>query len=156
MHVFHAMIHSIEVNQAGILMAVGLTAIFLLLLTLYLLASIISLKRRYAFLLRHEDTQDLGAVFTEYARRVDALEFDQKALNDQLIAARRTLEICVQKVGMVRYDAFEDVGGQQSYALALLDAKNNGTILSSVYSRNESRTYAKAVSGGRSNHNLST
>jgi hypothetical protein len=58
-------------------------------------------------------------------------------------------------VGLVRYDAFEDVGGQQSFSLAMLDALQNGIILTSVYSRSDVRVYAKAVRQGQPSHPLS-
>jgi len=58
-------------------------------------------------------------------------------------------------VGLVHYDAFEDVGGQQSFSLAMLDALQNGIILTSVYSRSDVRVYAKAVRQGQPSHPLS-
>ncbi len=70
---------------------------------------------------------ELGAV----RERLDALE----------AVARRSLT----RVGFVRFDAFPDVGSELSYALAVLDEDGNGFVLSSIYSREEVRTYAKAV-----------
>ncbi|MBI2843486.1 MAG: DUF4446 family protein [Armatimonadetes bacterium] len=61
----------------------------------------------------------------------------------------------MQKVGLVRFDAFPDVGGEQSFALALLDRDLNGVVLSNLYSRSDSRVYAKEVAEGRSEHALS-
>jgi hypothetical protein len=63
--------------------------------------------------------------------RVDALE----------ASAARNL----QKVGFVRFNAFPDVGSELSYALAVVDRSGNGFLVSSIYSREEVRTYAKAV-----------
>jgi hypothetical protein len=51
----------------------------------------------------------------------------------------------LQNVGFVRFNAFPDVGSELSYALAVLDERGNGFIVSSIYSREEVRTYAKAV-----------
>ena len=61
----------------------------------------------------------------------------------------------LRKVGLVRYDAFEDVGGGQSFSAALLDEGGNGVVLTSIHGRGESRTYGKAVRGGASEHTLS-
>ena len=62
---------------------------------------------------------------------------------------------CYQRASMVRYDAFDDVGGEQSFSLALLDAQGDGLLLTSVYSRTEVRVYAKSVQKGLSSHALS-
>ncbi|HTZ56292.1 MAG TPA: DUF4446 family protein [Candidatus Acidoferrum sp.] len=53
----------------------------------------------------------------------------------------------VSRVGFVRYDAFEDTGSELSYALALLNREGDGVVISSIYSRTDTRTYGKAVSG---------
>jgi hypothetical protein len=53
----------------------------------------------------------------------------------------------VPRVGFVRYNSFDDVGSDLSYALALLNRDGDGVVLSSIYSREETRTYGKAVAG---------
>ncbi|MBC5805686.1 MAG: DUF4446 domain-containing protein [Candidatus Eremiobacter antarcticus] len=73
------------------------------------------------------DPAELGAL----QRRVDALE----------ATAAHTL----QRVGFVRFNAFADVGSELSYALAVVDSEGNGFLVSSIYSREEVRTYAKAI-----------
>lgn len=62
---------------------------------------------------------------------------------------------CLQRVGMVRYNAFSDVGGELSFSLALLDEEENGVVISGLYGREESRIYAKPIKGGKSPINLS-
>ena len=75
---------------------------------------------------------------------------------DELIAqgARlRTIEAngrhAVQRVGLVRYNPFEDTGGNQSFALALLDADANGVMLTSLHSRQATRVYLRTIVAGR-------
>ncbi|MCS7185953.1 MAG: DUF4446 family protein [Armatimonadetes bacterium] len=65
------------------------------------------------------------------------------------------LQGCLQRVGLVRFDAFEDVAGQQSFSVALLDNQGNGVVITSLFGRNESRCYAKPVIQGNSPHRLS-
>lgn len=60
-----------------------------------------------------------------------------------------------QRVGLVRYNPFEETGGNQSFALALLDASGDGWVLSSLHARSGTRVYAKAIKGGRSDAGLS-
>jgi hypothetical protein len=57
---------------------------------------------------------------------------------------------------VVRFNAFDDIGGEQSFAVALLDANGNGVVLSSLYGRQDSRLYAKTIAGGEPDRPLSS
>jgi hypothetical protein len=61
----------------------------------------------------------------------------------------------VQCVGLVRYNPFEETGGDQSFALALLDRRGNGVVISGLHGRTATRFYAKPVRGGTSPLSLS-
>ncbi len=65
------------------------------------------------------------------------------------------LTFAIQKIGLIRFDAFEDVGGKLSFAAALLNDRGDGVIISSINGRQENRVYAKPVKGGESIYNLS-
>jgi hypothetical protein len=62
----------------------------------------------------------------------------------------------VRHVGLVRYDAFEDVGGRLSFSCALLDDFGTGVVMTSINGRQDTRVYAKPISEGRSSYNLSS
>ena len=64
-------------------------------------------------------------------------------------------QLAFQRRGLVRFDAFNGVGGQQSFALALLDANKDGVVISSLFGREGARVYAKPVENGRSTYTLS-
>lgn len=81
-------------------------------------------------------------------RRVDGLVV---ALEEQAAHAR----FAVQRFGLVRYDAFQEMGGQLSFSAALLDDHGDGLVITSINGRTETRTYAKAVKNLTSSHNLS-
>ena len=68
---------------------------------------------------------------------------------------REQMKGCVQKVKLMRYNAFADTGSDLSYSLSLLDENNNGVVLSSIYGREDNRTYAKPIENGKSTYNLS-
>jgi hypothetical protein len=82
------------------------------------------------------------------ARRLEHLSSRVDQLNEQ---AERSL----QRLAMVRYDAFQGLGGQLSFSLALLNARADGVVLSMLNGREGARAYAKPVSGGRSTFTLS-
>jgi hypothetical protein len=67
----------------------------------------------------------------------------------------RNMIQCVQKVGIVRFNAFDNVGSDLSYSIALLDNNDTGIVLSGIYARDSSSTYAKPVLSGKSKYSLS-
>lgn len=77
------------------------------------------------------------------------------AADAQLEALRGQLTTAVQKIGLVRYDAEPGLGGRVSFVLALLDANDDGVLLTSVYRLEDNRVYVREVSGGKVAHELS-
>ncbi len=114
-----------------------------------------ALRRRLRSILRDGDAGGIDEVLDRQLRRVDQLSERVDALN----ALHRELEQlnrrAVQRVSVVRFNPFTDTGGDQSFAIAMLDSLGNGLVLSSLHSRTETRVFAKQVSGGRSRHQLS-
>jgi uncharacterized protein DUF4446 len=78
------------------------------------------------------------------------------AVEKDLVRIAAFLPRTVQGVGVVRFDAYPDVGGNISFSVALLDGQANGVILSSISDRETSRVYGKAVENGTSSFQLST
>lgn len=102
---------------------------------------------------------DSGASFVESVNRqhreAEALRTDVGMLRDDLAAARADLSDALRHVAVVRYDAFGDMGGRLSFSAALLDDAGDGLVLTSINGRSETRTYAKGVKAGESDHSLS-
>lgn len=113
------------------------------------------LRRRLRRILSDTAGDGLDEVLDKTMKRLDSLS--QRA--DALSSLHREVEALAQrslhKVGVVRFNPFPDTGGDQSFAIALLDALGNGIILSSLHSRTDTRVFAKPVSGGRSRFALS-
>ena len=106
-------------------------------------------------LTRGQEGQNLAEVLTSHLEAVHLSTRRMDSLEQAVAVLQAQMPKSLQKVGMVRYDAFEDVGGEQSFSVALLDAKGDGIILTSVYSRMDVRVYAKAIQNGRASHALS-
>lgn len=91
--------------------------------------------------------------------RYDGVLTDAREKYDDLLALidniNERLHFCLQGVGVVRYNPFEHMGGDQSFAVALLDEQANGIVLSTIHGRDASYTYAKPVVGGESSYTLS-
>lgn len=79
------------------------------------------------------------------------LEQIKKELNSTKQAIKNNL----QRVGVVRYNSFSDIGSDLSYAVAILDGHGNGVVMSSIYGRDDFRAFAKPVTGGSSKYRLS-
>ena len=101
------------------------------------------------------DDKQAVVILTRHDQDLARLKLALRQLDEE---HRRTAELlagAVQRVGLVRYDAFEDMGGHLSFSAALLDADGNGLVVTSINGRQDTRCYAKPVQGWSSAHNLS-
>jgi Protein of unknown function (DUF4446) len=87
------------------------------------------------------------AFIVEAKEKVETLQGD-------LTHTTEALKFAIQRVGLVRFNPFDDTGGDQSFALALLDARGDGLVLSSLFARRETRIFAKPIRAGKSTHVL--
>ena len=87
--------------------------------------------------------------------RVERVEKQNMEIRNLVDSIDKNLESCIQKIGIVRYNAFKDTGSDLSFALAMLDENNNGVVLNGIYSREMSNIYAKPVQNGKSNYTIS-
>jgi hypothetical protein len=106
-------------------------------------------RTRYDALTHGVEGEALEALLRRYIAVAGATRDQVDALADEHRDLVSRLETAVQRVGLVRFDAFEDSGGRQSFALALLDHNNDGTVLSALYHRDACRVYARPVASGR-------
>lgn len=113
------------------------------------------LRSRLRRLLADGEQDGLDEVLDRALARVDGLGERVEALNALHHELAALAEGSLQKVAVVRFNPFADTGGDQSFAIALLDARGDGIVLSSLHSRSDTRIFAKAVNGGRSSHPLS-
>lgn len=113
-----------------------------------------AMEERYQKILAlAEDTDQ--ATIVQFLARLDGQE---KRLDQAEVALRRfggILPHTIQGHGVVRYSAFENVGGDQSFSLALVDAHGNGAMLSGLHRRDDTRVYAKPLTQWRSSYSLS-
>lgn len=113
------------------------------------------LKKRYDNILRGRGELDLEEVLVAHS---DELENFRKEL-DSVTASQNTIKndmaLSIQKVGFHKYDAFPDLSNKLSYSLVLLDSKDDGVILTSIYGRESSVTFSKRIEGGASKESIS-
>ena len=87
--------------------------------------------------------------------RFESLEKNFEKLSEDLEKLRKESKFSIQKTGMVRFNPFSEIGGDQSFSIALLDGNNNGFVITSFYTRERNRVYAKSVVNGKSQYSLS-
>lgn len=97
----------------------------------------------------------LRGILEGQGRAIQRLERAVRGLQRTEERQKGMIEGAVRRVGLVRYDAFEDVGGRLSFSCALLDDRGNGVVVTSINGRQDTRVYAKPISDGRSTYNLS-
>jgi hypothetical protein len=134
--------------------AIALAALAVSLLALILSLWLILRLRRVGQRTRPGPATD-GLELMADAERIEALATQFSLLVDRLAAAEATGRGAVQRVGIVRFNPFEDTGSNQSFVLAMLDAEANGFVLSSLHSRQQTRIYLKPITAGKSDTALS-
>ena len=102
-----------------------------------------------------EDADGLGPVAKSQARAIQRLEGAVIQLADGEKRLGEALRTSDRRIGLVRFDAFEDMGGRLSFSAALLDENGDGIVITSINGRQDTRCYAKTVQRGTSVHNLS-
>jgi len=136
---------------------VGMVIIIILLfiMVIVLFKAVGRVENRYKKLMRGTSNSNLEEMLLDRLNSIeDAKQNSEKALKE---CERLEIKIkdCIQKVAIMRYKAFENVGSDLSFSIAMLDDKNDGVILTGIYGRQESTTYAKPIDKGISRYDLS-
>jgi hypothetical protein len=90
-----------------------------------------------------------------FLESLENLEKDIKEISQNLESFKKEARGTFQKFGLVRFNPFSEIGGNQSFSIALLDGNNSGIVVTSLYSREGNRVYAKPIDNGQSKYPLS-
>jgi len=113
------------------------------------------LEARLAGLTRGAEGDSLETVLQAHLATVGRLADEVGSLADRTADLEAEARRSFRRIGLVRFNPFEDTGGNQSFALALLDSEDDGVVVSSLHARGVTRVYAKALSRGRPEATLS-
>lgn len=143
-------------DTVGLLVVVALAAVAVLVIVVTVLAlRLRSLRTAYASALDPARREDLFQSVQRQAGDLESLRGDLATVHANTEHLRGLLRDAVSRVGVVRYDAFADMGGALSFSAALLDEHGHGIVVSAINGRSETRCYAKPVVAGTSDYNLS-
>jgi len=132
-------------------------AVILLLLAwnIFLQIRLEKTRKRIKIFFKGRKTKDLEEVIAEQVKRLKNIEKEIERIFKWNEGLQKFADISIQKVGVIRFNPFKDTGGDQSFAVALLDKNNNGLVISSLYGREGTRIYTKPIENGKSTYHLS-
>ncbi len=128
-------------------------------LTLFVIINIFLMfrlhKKYIAFMKKMGNGNNLDEMLKKYLEDVTEIKKDNAEIKAYYTKLDSDIASCIQKVGLVRYNAFRDVGSDLSFAVALLDRNDNGVVLNGLYGSESSNIYAKPIKNGNSSYQLS-
>lgn len=142
-------------------MDVGLILIILLVICIALIVvtilnflNISRLKKKYAFFMKGRSAKSLENEIIKMFEENEQIKSDIEKNQKNIKALTKQIHTTFQKMGLVKYDAFDQMGGKLSFCLALLDEEDNGFLLNSVHSTDSSYSYIKRIENGQCNMDL--
>lgn len=130
--------------------------IILFIITIISLSLLYKLSKEYrSFMKKMGNGNDIPGMLKKYLEDVNMIKKDNREIKAYYTKLDSDISSCIQKSGLVRYNAFKDVGSDLSFAMALLDRENNGIVLNGIYGSESSNIYAKPIKNGQSQYQLS-
>ncbi len=148
-------VEAIDTHPSIFLFALTIISILLAISVGWLFFTLKKFRSRYEGVNRAVESGNLAEIIQRQGDDLRKLQDELAKLNVKQIETRKNLSGAIQKVGLVRFDAFDDIGGKLSFAAALLNQQGDGVVISSISGRQENRIYAKPVKAGGSIYNLS-
>ncbi len=144
------MINSLIQNNLGISVAGAIiVAVLLLAWNIYLQISVGRVKKNQQQLFSGKNGMDLEKIILDHGKNLKDLDRDIQDLYGISNKIHNLASHSVHKVGVIRFNPFKDLGGDQSFSIALLDGQNSGVVISGLHTREGNRVYAKPVEKGK-------
>lgn len=136
----------------------GCIGLLLLILIIYIAVlnhRVSKLKKKYEFFMMDENGKSVEAKLYKDVEELRKLSGSLESLHEVQEDLLSVQDHCFRKIGFVKYNAFDNIGNNLSFAFTILDGRDDGYCLSSVYGRNESRVFAKPIIGGKCLYGMS-
>ena len=129
---------------------IGLLVLILILIILMIVNAVQTkkLKKRYEAFMSGNDGKSLEDTLIKRLEQIDNLMEANSANEGKIELLFKNMKFAYQKMGLIKYDAFQEMGGKLSFSLAMLDGKNNGHIITSMHTREGCYTYIKEIIDG--------
>ncbi|MDD3480735.1 MAG: DUF4446 family protein [Patescibacteria group bacterium] len=122
---------------------------------IFLTIKLQGLRKKGEIIFSDKDPEKISKLIERYFESIKVVDKNNKKLERTLKETKELAELSVNKVALLRYNPFGDVGSDQSFSLCLLNSHEDGFVISSIHSREGTRVYSKSVQGGVSRYNLS-
>lgn len=139
----------------SVMAGMAILLIVVLILLILMIKKVKLLSRNYKNFMRGKDAESLEEVILKKFDEIDELKTANRENRKQIEDITQNLLLTYQKIGIIKYDAFQEMGGKLSFALALLDKSNNGFVMNSMHNRESCYTYIKEIIDGKSYITLS-
>ena len=138
-------------SYSGILLLMLLVVVVILLVCVFNLSlGLNRLSRKYAIFMKGKDAQSLEKLFKRKFELIEKLTVNSEINAENIAKLEKMQNMILDKYGIVKYDAFEDMGGKLSFVLAMLDNNNTGFLLNAIHSRENCFLYIKEIVNGES------
>ena len=144
----NSMLNNWPIDPAVVIIALGVITLLLLIMTVICIMQTSRLYRRYDYFMRGKDAESMEEIILNLLDEVKELKSQDRANKDMMRTLSKNVKESYQKFGVVRYNAFKGMGGNLSFAYAMLDQNNSGYILNAVHSREGCYLYIKKVEKG--------
>ena len=151
----NSMLNNLIFDPAYLIIGLGCLSAILLVAVIVCIMRTAQLYRKYDAFMRGKNAESLEERILEQIDEIKKLDLEDHSNKDAIKAINRTLQKTCQKMGLIRYDAFKGMGGQSSFAFAILDQSDNGILLNAIHSREGCYLYAKEIVNGQSGITLS-
>ena len=141
--------NQLGIDSSYIIIGLCILTIILIITVIVCIVKINKLNRSYDRFMRGKDTETLEDFIIDISEEVRRLQEEDRGAKDTIRSINRNLRASYQKFGLVRYNAFKGMGGNLSFAMAMLDYTNSGFVLNSVHSREGCYLYLKRVDMGQ-------
>lgn len=138
------------VDTLYVVIGMGVVIIGLLAICIVNTVKINKMNNNYKKFMAGKKGRDLEAVILERFEEIDKLKAANDEKTAQINEIYEALRLTYSKTGIIKYDAFNEMGGKLSFALALLDNRNNGFVINAMHSREGCYTYVKEIINGES------
>lgn len=149
------LIKFIENNNIEIILGLMAGLLFLLILFLISQIRIGNIKKKYNTLVNGTKNMNIEELLIQTGKDINGIGINMNIFEEKINGIETRLSFAIQKVGIVRYNAFAEMGSDLSFSIALLDNFQSGFVLTSIYGRSHSSIYAKPVKFGKSEYPLS-
>lgn len=138
-----------------LLIVFGVVILTLVIINALLIFYFYKTNKKFDLLLEKGKIKNLREILF---KQIDKTKNQEEIINkiiDRVKNLENISEKTFQKIGVIRFNPFDNLGGNQSFVIAILDRQNNGFVISSLFIKDGNRVYAKAVQNGSSEHSLS-